>query len=462
MNISSKSLPKLTNNTFRILSVGLLIFYVINNLKNNIYEVLFIDERLLIDDIYNIWLIEDIYNRFSNISNQSLKNILIIFIEFAYGGDLRYGRLWSNFFTIIAGPAIFISDTVVIILSRILNSLLFFFGAYFLSRNLVDKKYCISCSSGTDALLIPLMAYGIGPGDAVITTPFTYIATAEVIAILGATPIFIDIYEKTFNIDPDGIEEAVIFAKKQNLVPRAVIPVDLFGLPARYRLIDEVAKKYNLAVIEDFAQAFGSSIGVKKAGSFGNVSATSFYPAKPLGCYGDGGAIFTDDDDLAEKMKSIRVHGAGDNKYSNIRVGLNGRLDTIQAAILLEKFKIFENELKSRNKIASYYKNNINSNSVVPPFIPKNYTSSWAQFSVIAKNKNERKLIINRLSEQKIPAAIFYDIPLHLQKVFKNLNYKKNSLPISEKISNKIFSIPMHPYLNKDNQDKIIEVLNSQ
>ena len=170
-----------------------------------------------------------------------------------------------------------------------------------LLANYVNKKHCISCSSGTDALLIPLMAYGIGPGDAVITTPFTYIATAEVIAILGATPIFVDIYEKTFNINPDGIEEAVIFAKKQNLVPKAIIPVDLFGLPARYRLINEIAKKHNLVVIEDFAQAFGGSIGEKKAGSFGDVSATSFYPAKPLGCYGDGGAIFTDDDDLAEK-----------------------------------------------------------------------------------------------------------------------------------------------------------------
>ena len=329
-----------------------------------------------------------------------------------------------------------------------------------LLSNYVNKKHCISCSSGTDALLIPLMAYGIGPGDAVITTPFTYIATAEVIAILGATPVFVDIYEKTFNIDPDGIEEAVIFAKKQNLVPKAIIPVDLFGLPARYRLIHEVAKKHNLVIIEDFAQAFGSTIGDKKAGSFGHVSATSFYPAKPLGCYGDGGAIFTDDNDLADKMKSIRIHGAGDNKYQNIRVGLNGRLDTIQAAILLEKFNIFENELKFRNKIANYYRININSNSVIAPFIPRNYTSSWAQFSVLARNENERKRLINKLSEHKIPTAIFYGIPLHLQKVFKNLNYKKNSLPISEKISNKIFSIPMHPYLDSKDQDRVLEILN--
>jgi len=324
----------------------------------------------------------------------------------------------------------------------------------------VNKKHCISCSSGTDALLIPLMAYGVGPGDAVITTPFTYIATAEVIAILGATPVFVDIYEKTFNVDPSGIEKAIKFAKNQNLVPRAVIPVDLFGLPARYRLINEVAKKHNLIVIEDFAQAFGSSIRGKRAGSFGNVSATSFYPAKPLGCYGDGGAIFTDDGDLAKKMKSIRVHGAGANKYQNVRIGLNGRLDTLQAAILIEKFNIFDNELISRNKIAHYYKSNISSNLVTPPFIPENYTSSWAQFSVLAENKKERKRIINKLSENNIPSAIFYGIPLHLQKVFKNLNYKKNSFPISEKISDKIFSIPMHPYLDPIDQDRVIEILN--
>ena len=325
----------------------------------------------------------------------------------------------------------------------------------------VNRKHCISCSSGTDALLIPLMAYGIGPGDAVITTPFTYIATAEVIALLGATPIFVDIYEKTFNIDPDGIEKAIKFAKNQKLIPKAIIPVDLFGLPARYRLIDEIAKKHNLIVIEDFAQAFGSSIKSKKAGSFGNVSATSFYPAKPLGCYGDGGAIFTDDNDLAQKIKSIRVHGAGVNKYQNVRIGLNGRLDTIQAAILLEKFNIFEDEMISRNKIANYYTSNINSNFVMPPFIPENYISSWAQFSLLAENENERKRIINKLSKNKIPTAIFYGIPLHLQKVFKNLNYKKNSFPISEKISNKIFSIPMHPYLDISDQDRVLEILNN-
>ena len=324
----------------------------------------------------------------------------------------------------------------------------------------VNKKHCISCSSGTDALLIPLMAKNIGPGDAVITSPFTYIATAEVIAMLGATPVFADIYEQTFNINPENIEEAIAFAKKKKLKPKAIIPVDIFGLPARYRMIKEIAKKYKLFLIEDFAQAFGSKIGKKRAGSFGDVSSTSFYPAKPLGCYGDGGAIFTDDDKLADLMRSIRVHGGGKNKYQNIRIGLNGRLDTIQAAILLEKFKVFESELISRNKIANYYKKNINA-QLIKPYIPKNYLSSWAQFSILAKNEKDRKSILEKLSINKIPYAIFYEIPLHLQKVFSYLNYKKNSFPIATDISKRIFSIPMHPYLSKREQNIIVEVLNN-
>ena len=199
----------------------------------------------------------------------------------------------------------------------------------------VNVKHCISCSSGTDALLIPLLAKGISKGDAVLTTPFTYIATAEVIALLGAEPVFVDIYPTTFNMDPGKIEGAIHYAKNKGLIPKAIIPVDLFGLPARYRLIKEVADKYNLFIIEDAAQGFGGSIRSKKAGSYGNVASTSFFPAKPLGCYGDGGAIFTNDDDLAQTMRSIRIHGSGLDKYDNVRIGINGRLDTFQAAILL-------------------------------------------------------------------------------------------------------------------------------
>ena len=225
----------------------------------------------------------------------------------------------------------------------------------------VGSKYCISCSSGTDALLIPLIAKGIGPGDAVITTPFTYIATAEVISLLGAEPVFVDIYPQTFNMNPSGIEIAIEHAKRKGLNPKAIIPVDLFGLPARYRLIEEIAKEYDLFIIEDAAQGFGGSIRGQKAGTFGHVAATSFFPAKPLGCYGDGGAIFTDDEDLARIIRSIRVHGSGSDKYENVRIGLNGRLDTFQAAILLEKLAIFDDELQLRNKVSDYYTENINS-----------------------------------------------------------------------------------------------------
>ena len=325
----------------------------------------------------------------------------------------------------------------------------------------VGMKYCISCSSGTDALLIPLMANGIGPGDAVITSPFTYIATAEVIALLGAEPIFVDIYETTYNLNPHGIEDAIKYAENKGLNTKAIIPVDLFGLPARYRLIDKVAKTHNLMIIEDAAQGFGGAIRGQKAGSFGHVASTSFFPAKPLGCYGDGGAIFTNDEELAYKMKSIRVHGSGSDKYENIRLGINGRLDTFQAAILLEKLSIFDEELKLRNKVADYYSKNIVSN-FKKPCIPKNYFSSWAQYSLLANSESKRNEIMSILSNANIPSMIYYKLPLHLQTVLKDLGYKEGDFPISERISNQIFSIPMHPYLDKGKQNRIIEVLNDK
>ena len=256
----------------------------------------------------------------------------------------------------------------------------------------VGVDYCVTCASGTDALLMPLMAKGIGPGDAVITTPFTYIATAEVIALLGAEPVFADIYPNTFNINPYEIEKAIKRAKKKGLNPKAIIPVDLFGLPSRYRMINEIANEENLFIIEDAAQGFGGSIRSKKAGSFGDVASTSFFPAKPLGCYGDGGAIFTDDENLAAKMKSIRVHGSGLDKYENIRIGINGRLDTIQAAILLEKLSIFDSELNKRNKIAKYYTKKLI--QIQKPYIPNEYFSSWAQYSLLAQDENHKNKIM--------------------------------------------------------------------
>ena len=325
----------------------------------------------------------------------------------------------------------------------------------------VGVKYCISCASGTDALLIPLMAKGIGPGDAVITTPFTYIATAEVIALLGAEPVFADIYPNTFNIDPAEIKKAIKRAKIRGLTPKAIIPVDLFGLPARHRIIDEIAESENLFVIDDAAQAFGGSIRSKKAGAFGNVGSTSFFPAKPLGCYGDGGAIFTDDESLAEIMKSIRVHGSSSNKYENIRIGINGRLDTIQGAILLEKLSIFDNELTQRNRIAKYYNERISS-KFQKPYVPNKYFSSWAQYSLLAKNQNHKKETIISLKKFNIPVMTYYKTPLHLQKCFSELDYKVGDFPVSEECSKRIFSLPMHPYLRSKEQDFIIKVLNNE
>jgi dTDP-4-amino-4,6-dideoxygalactose transaminase len=325
----------------------------------------------------------------------------------------------------------------------------------------VGVKHCISCSSGTDALLIPLLAKNFGTGDAILTTPFTYIATAEVISLIGAVPIFIDIYPETFNINPSKITRAIQEAKTKGLKPRAIIPVDLFGLPARYRMIEKIASENDLFIIEDAAQGFGGEIRGRKAGSFGDVATTSFFPAKPLGCYGDGGAIFTNDDDLANIMKSVRVHGGGVDKYENIRVGINGRLDTIQAAILLEKFHIFKkDEIALRNDVAKYYKKNID-NKLQAPFTPKNYLSSWAQYSILASSSTERNKIMNNLNDEKIPSVVYYRIPLHLQKVYKDLGYKNGDFPITEKIADQIFSIPMHPYLSNKQQDTIIKVLNN-
>ncbi len=324
----------------------------------------------------------------------------------------------------------------------------------------VGVNHCISCSSGTDALLIPLMAREIGSGDAVITTPFTYIATAEVIRLVGATPVFVDIDPNTFNISPELISEALHMAQKKGLSPKAIIPVDLFGLPADYEKIEKFADENNLFVLEDAAQGFGGEINGRKAGSFGDVAATSFFPAKPLGCYGDGGAIFTNDEELAQKMKSIRVHGGGIDKYDNIRLGLNGRLDTLQAAILLEKLSIFPDEITKRNEVAKYYSLNM-PDYLKAPNVPNGYISSWAQYSILANSKFQRDLIIKYLKASDIPAMIYYRLPLHLQGVFSDLGYVQGDYPISEECSKTIFSIPMHPYLDRSDQDAIIEALNS-
>ncbi len=323
----------------------------------------------------------------------------------------------------------------------------------------VGVKYCVSCSSGTDALLMPLMAWGVGPGDAVFTTPFTFIATAEVIQLLGATPVFVDIDPKTYNISPALLDKAIQkVIDKGELNPKAIIPVDLFGLPADYEAIELISKKYDIKVLEDAAQGFGGQIGDRLAGSFGDVASTSFFPAKPLGCYGDGGAIFTDDEALYEKLVSIRVHGKGGDKYDNVRIGINGRMDTLQAAIVLEKFTLFPNEVKLRNKVASQY-NALLSNRVVVPEVAQGFISSWAQYSILARDADDRAALQAKLKEAGIPSAVYYPKPLHQQTAFNHLGYQTGDFPASEEMSQRIFSLPMYPYLETADIEKICEVI---
>jgi dTDP-4-amino-4,6-dideoxygalactose transaminase len=322
----------------------------------------------------------------------------------------------------------------------------------------IGVKHAVSCSSGTDALLMALMALGIERGDAVFTTPFTFIATAEVISLLGAVPVFVDIDPDTFNIDPIKLEETINRTKKCLFKPKAVITVDLFGLPCDYDIINEIGKKYGLYVIEDAAQGFGGQYKGKYAGSLSPIACTSFFPAKPLGCYGDGGAIFLDDTPLHQKLLSIRIHGQGRDKYENVRIGINGRLDTVQAAILLEKLKIFSEELKLRDEVANKYSLRLK-NIVKIPVIPDGYKSAWAQYSVLLEKGILRDKFQNHLKEKGIPTAIYYPIPLHLQKAFSYLSYKEGDFPLSEDISGKIVSLPMHPYLKDEDIDFVCGVI---
>jgi UDP-2-acetamido-2-deoxy-ribo-hexuluronate aminotransferase len=325
----------------------------------------------------------------------------------------------------------------------------------------VGVKHAVSCSSGTDALLIPLMAYQVGPGDAIFTTPFTFIATAEVIQLLGATPVFVDIDPKTFNILPAALEEAIANLGKSprtaSLRPKGLIPVDLFGQPADYDELNAIARRHGLFVLEDAAQSFGATYKGRRAGSLAEVAATSFFPAKPLGGYGDGGAIFTDNDALAETLKSIRVHGQGTNKYENVRLGLNGRLDTLQAAILLAKLEIFDQEIVDRQKVAQRYSERLR-NIVEVPYVAATCTSVWAQYSVLSDRRAELQ---QRLKAAGIPSAVYYPLPLHLQGAFAHLGHQPGDFPSSEKAAARIFSLPMHPYLSEAEQGLIIKALAS-
>ena len=316
----------------------------------------------------------------------------------------------------------------------------------------VGVKHCVTCGNGTDALTLVMMAWDIKAGDAVFVPTFTFFASAEVVAFEGATPVFVDVDERTFNVDPVKLEEAIEQVKKEGkLNPRAVIAVDLFGQPADYTKIEEICKKHGLLLLEDGAQGFGGKIGDRTACSFGDAAATSFFPAKPLGCYGDGGAVFTNDDEMADYMRSIRVHGKSPaDKYDNLRIGLNSRLDTIQAAVLKVKLQAFkDHELESVNRAAKRYDEYLG-NVVKTPVVPEGFYSSWAQYTLILDSKEQRTHLQKELKEQGIPTMVYYPKPMHLQGAFADLGYKKGDFPVAESLCERVLSLPMHPYLNEE------------
>ena len=319
-------------------------------------------------------------------------------------------------------------------------------------------KHAITCSNGTDALTLGLMAYDIGPGDAVFTTPFTFFATAEVIALAGATPVFVDIDPRTFNIDAEKLaQEVARVSKEAKLTPRGIIPVNLFGLAPDFDALDAVAREHNLFVLEDTAQGFGGVYKGRISGSLGDISSTSFFPAKPLGCYGDGGAAFTNDDDLAAKMRSIRVHGQGGDKYDNVRIGLNARMDTLQAAILMPKLAIFPEEIALRQKVADNYSKALDG-LVETPYVPEGYKSVWAQYSVLSDKREE---IQAALQKKGIPSVVYYRIPCHLSGAFAHLGYSEGDMPESERAAKRIFSLPMHPYIEDGFADQVAAIIRS-
>ncbi len=321
-------------------------------------------------------------------------------------------------------------------------------------------KYCLTCANGTDALTLALRCFNVSRGDAVFVPDFTFFASAETPALEGATCVFVDVDERTFNIDADKLEEAIKEVLKEGkLNPKAIITVDLFGLPANYKAIRKIAEKYNLPIIEDGAQGFGGSIDGKKACSFGDISTTSFFPAKPVGCYGDGGAVFTDNKDYYDLMCSLAVHGKGAYKYDNVRIGYNSRLDTIQAAILLEKLDAFEKyELTDRNRAAAEYTERL-SKKYVAPEVPQGFESSWAQYTLILKDERERVELQKWLSERNIPSMVYYPKPMHEQSAFTGLPDRNDKLKVSSELSKKVLSIPMHPYLTADDIEKICNAL---
>lgn len=318
-----------------------------------------------------------------------------------------------------------------------------------------NARYCVSCASGTDALTLPLLAAGIGPGDAVLVPSFTFTATAEVVALRGATPVFVDVDRHTFNMDPTSLEAGIAAAQRASLTPRAVMTVDLFGQPADYDALETIAKAHDLWILDDAAQSFGASYKSKPIGSLGRVTGTSFYPSKPLSCYGDGGAVFTDDEDLYDHMKRARVHGNGGGSTEAQCLGLTARFDSIQAAILLEKLKIFEDECARRAQVARRYNEGLK-NIVQTPTLMEDVTSVWAQYTLVS---DQRDHVAKMLAAQNIPTALFYPLPIHVQKPYRDFPVAGNGLPVTETLASQVISLPMHPYLEAETQDRIIDAV---
>lgn len=333
----------------------------------------------------------------------------------------------------------------------------------FLEERLADYvgvRQCISCANGTEAMTLLMMAWDIKEGDAVFVPDFTFFSTGEIVSFVGATPVFVDVDRDTFNIDTNKLEKTIIKVLNEGiLTPKAIIPVDLFGLPAKHHEIERIAKKYNLRVLEDAAQGFGGSVNGKKACSFGDAATTSFFPAKPLGCYGDGGAIFTNNDDLAKLLNSLKVHGKGDNKYDNIRVGVNSRLDSIQAAVLNVKLTAFiKHELEDVNKVYEIYTEKL-SGIVETPVIPKGYISSFAQYTIKLKNKDERDALQEKLKEEGIPSMVYYTKPMHKQVAFTEYNYDDKDFEVTNELCDIVLSLPMHPYLKLEEIEKVVSCI---
>ena len=319
-------------------------------------------------------------------------------------------------------------------------------------------SHVVTCASGTDALLMVLMAKNVGIGDAVLCPSFTFCATGEAVALAGATPVFVDVDEATFNMDVNSLKRGIATARKLGLTPKAVMPVDLFGQSADHDAIGAIAEAEGLFVLDDAAQAFGATYKGRRLGTSGLATATSFFPAKPLGCYGDGGAIFTDDAALAETLRSIRVHGQGSDKYDNVRLGLTGRLDTVQAAVLLEKLKIFEDEIAARNKVAERYARGLG-NVVTVPRVASDCTSIWAQYTIRLPAGTDRDGFAAALKAQGIPTAIYYVKSMHQQTAYRDFPVADGGLPACEKLSDDVISLPMHAYLDESTQERIIQVV---